>query len=174
MPWRSPWSCDIVEEQALRSERDFFFPAEGEGGGEEGEQGRGRGREWQRRAPLRPASFSSSRFWRWREPTPTPATVMLSGMPHRFSVCQCIVCDRCSGSCSRGPGEPLQLLEQPGAARRLVRRRRRPLRRRVDGRLLLRHRRHLTVKTLFARSLANSELCTHEDDKIFCHVLFLL
>lgn len=50
--------------------------------------------------------------------------------------------------CSRGVGEPLQLLEQPGAAHRLVRRRRRPLRRRVGGRHLLGHRRHLNVKIL--------------------------
>ena len=51
------------------------------------------------------------------------------------------------GSCSCGSWGPLHLLEQPGSARRLVGgRRRRPLRRSLDGRLLLGLRHHLNVR----------------------------
>jgi hypothetical protein len=63
--------------------------------------------------------------------------------------------------CSRGVGEPLQLLEQPAAAHRLVRRRRRPLRRSVGGRHLLGHRRHLNVNIL---SLTHSLVTTESEN----------
>jgi len=62
-----------------------------------------------------------------------------------FSSYVCVIGALVVLACSCGLGESLQLLEQPGAAHRVVRQRRRPLRRRVDGCLLLWLRRHLNV-----------------------------
>lgn len=74
-------------------------------------------------------------------------------------------------ACSCGLGEPLHLLEQPGAAHRVVRQRRRPLRRRVDGYLLLGLRRHLNVKEILSLTTPNLDFLAMKTTRYtVCHI----
>ena len=146
----------------------IFRCAEGEGS---------RGREsvwgpdqaWRHWPPHSPPAFSLPSRRRQRGPKPTPPTVSKSpgwaALPApagwgswllgggvvwvflSFLFCLCAINNGLVPCCSRGAGESLHLLEQPVPAGWVVGQRRRPLRRGVAGRHLLRRRRHRNVRS---------------------------